>query len=68
MLNWYYKIIRWYYNLYKFDMSYKVDKEAMVAVIGVNKPRRHITQDEQAGVDKLEAFFVLAGYCVIVRD
>lgn len=59
---------KWFYNLYKTRLTYKIDKEAMVAYVDVNKPDRYIIGDDRNAVDSLRDHFVAAGYCVIVRD
>jgi hypothetical protein len=58
----------WFYSLYKFRIRYRIDKEAMVAYIDVNKPDEYIIGDDRSALDTLTAHFVAAGYCVLVED
>ena len=59
---------KWIYKLYKFRLTYKIDKEAMVAFVDINKPDKYIDGDNRSALETLVNFFTAAGYCVIVRD
>lgn len=59
---------KWFYNLYRTRLKYKVDKEAMVAYVDVNKPDIYLIDDDRTTLHTLIQHFITAGYCVIVRD
>jgi len=61
------KIKIWYYNLYKMRLTYKIDKEAMVAYVDINKPINYVIGDDKVVVNDLCGHFNAAGYHVIVR-
>lgn len=61
-------MLKLFYSLYKTKMKYRIDKEAMVAIVDVNKPDGYIEGDDKAALEALVNHFAMAGYCVIVRN
>lgn len=59
--------MKWLYSLYSLKVTHKLDKEALVASILLNKPEKYLSQAENSLVNDLQTHFSDLGYFVIVR-